>query len=231
MRYRGYYYDVETGLFYVGSRYYDSEVGRWINADDANILMLTQGELLGANLFAYCYNNPVNFSDSTGMFALPLWAKIAIGIVGIAASVALTVASGGAALPALVATLKFVLGSMAISMAIYGIIGYITGGVSGLKNGLIYGAADGFMWGGIGAALSAASKLIKLSKTGKVVLSACFVEGTLIATPEGYIPIEEIQKGNLVYSENPQTGEKELKSVADAFSLQTGEFVHIRVWS
>jgi len=65
-RYRGYRYDTETGLLYVGSRYYDPEVGRFINADDTSVLSLTQGELLGANLFAYCNNNPVMNSDPSG---------------------------------------------------------------------------------------------------------------------------------------------------------------------
>lgn len=226
-RYRGYYYDTETGLYYLQSRYYDPNTGRFINADNPSILRLSAINVLGVNLFAYCWNNPVNYSDSSGM--LPLWAKIAIGIVGITAAVIITVASGGSALPALIAVLQNVLGSMVISMAIYGIIGYITGGIAGLKQGLLNGAADGFMWGGIGSALSAASKLIKLAKAGKVVTTACFVKGTLIATEEGYVPIEEIRENDLVYSENPETGEKELKRVEHAFSRQTNEFIHIQV--
>ena len=60
-RYRGYYYDVKTGLFYVGSRYYDPEVGRFINAVNPEILKITaeSEHVLGTNLFAYCINNPV----------------------------------------------------------------------------------------------------------------------------------------------------------------------------
>lgn len=61
-RYRGYCYDTETGLYYVSSRYYDPEVGRWINADS----LLSQGSVLGNNMFAYCLNNPVNMADTTG---------------------------------------------------------------------------------------------------------------------------------------------------------------------
>ena len=61
-RYRGYYYDNETGLYYVSSRYYDPEIGRWINADS----LLSQGSVLGNNMFAYCLNNPVNMADTTG---------------------------------------------------------------------------------------------------------------------------------------------------------------------
>ena len=62
-RYRGYYYDIETGLFYVGSRYYDPEVGRFLNAD--GYVSTGQG-ILSANMFAYCGNNPVMHVDPTG---------------------------------------------------------------------------------------------------------------------------------------------------------------------
>ncbi len=65
-RYRGYYFDSETGLYYLNSRYYDSKVGRFINADEPAILQMTQGQLLGANLYAYCGNTPVNYSDPSG---------------------------------------------------------------------------------------------------------------------------------------------------------------------
>ena len=62
-RYRGYYYDSETGFYYVSSRYYDPEIGRFINADS----QLNQKDgILGYNMFAYCHNNPIMYSDPTG---------------------------------------------------------------------------------------------------------------------------------------------------------------------
>ncbi len=64
--YRGYFYDYETGLYYLQSRYYDPEVGRFINVDDTNILRDTTGTINGANLFAYCNNDPVLNSDPSG---------------------------------------------------------------------------------------------------------------------------------------------------------------------
>ena len=72
-RYRGYVYDAETGLYYVTSRYYDPEIGRWINAD--NQIAGVGGEVLGYNMFAYCMNNPVNMSDPTGSW--PKWIETA----------------------------------------------------------------------------------------------------------------------------------------------------------
>ena len=65
LRYRGYVYDTETKLYYLQSRYYDPELGRFINAD---AYTATGQGLLGNNMFAYCGNNPVNFSDPTGNF-------------------------------------------------------------------------------------------------------------------------------------------------------------------
>jgi len=65
-RYRGYYYDTDTSMYYLQSRYYNPEIDRFINADDTSILQMTQGQLLGGNLFAYCGNNPINNSDLTG---------------------------------------------------------------------------------------------------------------------------------------------------------------------
>ena len=63
--YRGYCYDAYTDLYYLQSRYYDPNTGRFINADDTNYLNAT-GTVLGCNLFAYCENDPVNFVDAKG---------------------------------------------------------------------------------------------------------------------------------------------------------------------
>ena len=62
-RYRGYVYDTETGFYYLQSRYYDPEIGRFINADGQ---LNQQESISGYNLFAYCGNNPVKNSDPDG---------------------------------------------------------------------------------------------------------------------------------------------------------------------
>ena len=72
LRYRGYVYDVNSGLYYLQSRYYDADVGRFINAD--GYVSTGQG-FLSNNMFAYCLNNPTNFVDSHGenSAALQAW--------------------------------------------------------------------------------------------------------------------------------------------------------------
>jgi len=62
-RYRGCVYDEETGFYYLQSRYYNPEVGRFISSD---VLLSTGQGVLGHNAYAYCLNNPVNREDYTG---------------------------------------------------------------------------------------------------------------------------------------------------------------------
>ena len=64
IRYRGYYYDVETGLYYLQSRYYDAKICRFISPDA--VISGIGGEILGYNQYAYCFNNPVNCEDESG---------------------------------------------------------------------------------------------------------------------------------------------------------------------
>ena len=67
-RYRGYYYDTETGLYYLNSRYYDASVCRFLSPDSAGILESSPMGLSDKNLYAYCDNNPVMRRDDGGMF-------------------------------------------------------------------------------------------------------------------------------------------------------------------
>ena len=59
--YRGYFYDYELGFYYLQSRYYDPETGRFVSADDPQNVFLRD-----CNFFSYCYNNPINYLDKDG---------------------------------------------------------------------------------------------------------------------------------------------------------------------
>ena len=67
LRYRGYYYDTETELYYLSNRYYDPKVSRFINADSTDAVLSANG-LYDQNLFVYCDNNPVMRADNEGGF-------------------------------------------------------------------------------------------------------------------------------------------------------------------
>ena len=94
-RYRGYFYDTDMGLYYLKTRYYDPEVGRFINMD--GISYADPETINGLNLYAYCGNNPVMNIDPEGT-----WSWFAVGVIAAIVTfavvgVVLTVASGGVA--------------------------------------------------------------------------------------------------------------------------------------
>ena len=88
LRYRGYVYDTETGLYYLQSRYYNPGWGRFINVDSQLNCSMDIG---GCNAFAYCLNNPVNMADIDGH--VPKWLSGALTVVS-----GITQAISGAAL-------------------------------------------------------------------------------------------------------------------------------------
>ena len=87
IRYRGYYYDSEAGMYYVNSRYYDPAVKRMINADDDSLSTATPQGLTDKNYFAYCDNNPVTRADGEG----DCWHIIVGAAVGVATQYAFDV--------------------------------------------------------------------------------------------------------------------------------------------
>ena len=142
LRYRGYYYDAETGFYYLQSRYYDFANCRFINAD--TYLSTGQG-MLGHNMFTYCGNNPVNYCDSSGRFFFTLLGAVIGAAVGY--------------IDAYIAGEDPIKGAIAggVSGAIAGagvdigvIITASTGGIgAGLAAAVIIGAAGGFVGTGI----------------------------------------------------------------------------------
>ena len=158
LRYRGYYYDRETRLYYLQSRYYDFANCRFINADtfattDAN-------GFLSANMFAYCENNPVGNSDPNGEF--------------------LNTFIGAATGAALGAALALVTGENVKAAAISGAI---SGAVSGLAADIIIATGGSALvvagvYGGVGFAGSFIGSIAAQRSEGKPVsIGEAAVEG------------------------------------------------------
>ena len=100
-RYRSYYYDSESGLYYLMSRYYDPVTHRFLNADG----YLQAGEdILDVNMFAYCVNNPVCRIDSKGNswwgIALACFATVAVCAVAVVAAPVIATAAVGVGIAA-----------------------------------------------------------------------------------------------------------------------------------
>lgn len=87
-RYRSYFYDTETGLYFLKSRYYDPEIARFITIDDIQILSVSKEVINGLNLYCYCNNNPVNDKDESGYLFGFLLALLVGAVVGALVSVA-----------------------------------------------------------------------------------------------------------------------------------------------
>jgi RHS repeat-associated protein len=78
IRYRGYYFDTETGFYYCQSRYYNPQWCRWISAD---VYMDTGDGIMGTNMYAYCQGDPVNFGDAEGYSQQSVWGNLGVLIL------------------------------------------------------------------------------------------------------------------------------------------------------
>ena len=132
-RYRGYYYDNETGFYYLQSRYYNPEWGRFLNADG---YINANGDITGFNMFAYCSNNPVMGYDPTGEWD---WGKFWDSVVSFGATVA-----GGAAAIKTGAGIFIATGNVGLAIAGGAAAGTaVTGMVNNAVNAVYYHFSDG----------------------------------------------------------------------------------------
>ena len=163
-RYRGYYYDTETGLYFLKTRYYDPEVGRFITIDD--ISYIDPETINGLNLYAYCGNNPVMRVDENGN-AWWDWLFIAVTVVAATiAGVAATVLSFGAASP-LVG-----LGLAALGGGLLGFSGAVVSDISSQVQAVGWGnvnMSQAWLAGGVGFAIGSISGALSFG-AGQVAL-------------------------------------------------------------
>ena len=193
-RYRGYYYDTETGLYFLKTRYYDPEVGRFITIDD--VQYLNPETINGLNLYAYCGNNPVMNVDPEGTWSWrKFWrtlAVVAIAVVAVVAIAAITVATGGSALPVFVGagigaatsfgisaitqlatTGTIDLGQLFVDMAVGGVMGAFGGSALGIIGMGVAGGVTGFA-GSVATDFVAGEKINWVSAIVSGVVGAAF---------------------------------------------------------
>ena len=229
-RYRGYYYDTETGLYYLQSRYYNPQWGRFLNADG---YVSTGTGLLGYNMYAYCDNNPVMGYDPTGEWN---WGTFLSGanliMVGaMAMATAATILSCGAAAPLMVV--------VAAATAVAGAATVVNGIAEVVETGTDYNFVRDGTFGGDEEAYNTYKAVTQtVAEIGTTICGAynvanggniCFVAGTLVLTATGHEAIERIEAGDWVWATDPETGETELKQVVQTFRNETKELVHITV--
>ncbi len=194
-RYRGYYYDTETGLYFLKTRYYDPEVGRFITIDDLSYL--DPDTINGLNLYAYCGDNPVMRTDSNGSsWWSDFWKKAFAVVAGVALlviAVAGIVLTGGAMLvPALIGfgvgaganLLGQGLGNIAAGKGFFDDISWGSVFIGGLA-GAAFGTGIGGLGGAIGiGALANSGMAAAEGKSWANIVSSAIVGG--VAGAIGY---------------------------------------------
>ena len=126
-RYRGYYYDTDLGLYYLNSRYYDSNTGRFINADEYTVIGATPMALTDKNLYAYCDNNPVTRADGDGEFWHIVVGAAAGALIGGIVKVVSNVIEGKSLTDELATAMLAGAASGALASTGVGIVGMVVG--------------------------------------------------------------------------------------------------------
>ena len=177
LRYRGYYYDSETGFYYLQSRYYDPENHRFINAD--TYASTDSGDAIACNMFAYCQNNPVMLGDENGEIAGWLVRAIVGAAVGAITGAISALVTGGSA--------KDVLSSAAV--------GFVTGGIVGatgsIKAGKIVGRA-------VASAINGGYTYYSARKAGASVGGAALAAGASAAISYGTASLSALAGDDLL---------------------------------
>lgn len=153
LRYRGYFYDTETGLYYVSSRYYNPRIGRFINTDDVDLLGIN-GDFASLNLFAYCGNNPVSREDTNG----ECWISVGIMAVGGLIGAAISAVSSAVTQKALTGTVNWK------SVGVAAATGFVSGAIAASPLGL----AGQVIAGGVTGGLSYAADCLVNNKAMKL---------------------------------------------------------------
>ena len=220
LRYRGYTYDTESGLYYLQTRYYDPDTGKFINADSPEFALLGAVSIRDGNLFSYAGNNPINCLDADGKLIDIIWdvASLAFSVVDVVCNPDDPWAWIGLA-GDLVDLVPFVtcVGEAARAAS-------ITVEVVDTVDG-VYDATKAY--DNVHDAVKAYDTVDEvLESTSKAM---CFIAGTPVLTVAGAVPIENIEAGDLVWAWDETTNKTALKEVVETYTNETDELVHVFV--
>ena len=158
---------VETGLFWLSSRYYSPELCRFISPDSVDYL--DPSSINGLNLYAYCNNDPINYADPSGHVAISIGVLLAIGgIVGAAIGAGASVA--GQFLANGCSWENFSWGQLALDTVLGGVSGMLSMSPLGWGTMIAANAGIGFV-GAVGGHLINGSDFSKLSTWADIGLS------------------------------------------------------------
>ena len=204
LRYRSYVYDEDTELYYLQSRYYDPEIGRFINAD---ALVATGQGMLGNNMFAYCRNNPVKRKDASGTDDICVAhaddMDTPLNDLGYTPS-------GG-----------YANAYNSIDAGYHYGVDFSMASNSSLQTGGIYG--NGY------TAYGVYSNPTGSGYTSSFTNGVCFIAGTLVHSEDGSKAIEDISAGDKVWAWDEETGDVALKEVVETYINETDELIHVFV--
>ena len=210
LKYRGYYFDSDLGLYYLNSRFYDPNVGRFLGPDNPEVVLASQTTITDKNLYAYCDNNPVMRVDGQGNF----WDVI--GDLWSLGNSVLDVIEDPTDPWAWAS-----LGGDALDLA----VPFFSGGGETVRvvkavNNVVDTVDD---------TVDTAKLANRTEDVLDMMPAGCFVEGTLVATESGQEEIETICPGDLVWAKDPLTGEMTLKQVLKTYVRASEELIHIHV--
>ncbi|WP_343337956.1 hypothetical protein TPELB_33430 [Terrisporobacter petrolearius] len=231
--YTGGIYDNKTGLYYLNARYYNPEDGRFLTED------IYRGEFTdpsSLHLYAYCVNNPIAYTDPSGHF--PIW-----GVIN---------AAWGAYDGYQYAKKKNLSGWKKAGAIVGGAVLGTINPFKKLKVSKVFKrvAKIAKKRKSTRAIVKRVYKVARKTKSVKrkvtkkvskkvtktygkikckITKKGCFTAGTLISTQNGDVPIEDIEEGDLVWAQDPETGEVALKKVAQTFAKETDTILYIEV--
>jgi RHS repeat-associated protein len=217
IRYRSYRFDSEIHLYYLNSRYYSPEIGRFINADG---LLGPVGDILGHNVYAYCVNNPVMYTDSDGYLSEKGLLQFLSGAMIVVGAILLITGVGSAAGIVLIGAGigSFVGGEVSEALGGSYALGWAIGGITGAIGG--YYAAPA-----IGGFLSSPFSTGLLMNSGGVLSMVTVTGSQIVGAVGAVIGIDIMMMASQGRPVNNQSQNKQLEDIVNKLKIYDKDLI------